>query len=312
MTPTTLQPCAVREETPCAGRQEFPRRLGPWELVRLVAEGGQAEIYQARPTQGPPNQVPAYALKLLKANWHDDARAAGLLRREAAVGRHVSHPHLVPILASVTRHSPYYLVMPWLEGATLAQRLAAGQQFDLPVVLWIARQAAEALDALWTAGWMHGDIKPGNLMLSAESHVTLIDLGFARHCDETTSVLNRYVLGTCYYMAPEMLTSALRPDIRSDIFSLGVVLYETLTGRLPYPAQTLTELVSLHHQTRPVDLRKLVPCVPADVARLIREMLAKDPFRRPQTPRDLIERVAALEIATFSERHVDLRAGQAA
>jgi serine/threonine-protein kinase len=196
--------------------------------------------------------------------------------------------------------------MPWLEGATLDERLAAGQRFDLPQVLWIARQAAEALDALNQAGWMHGDVKPGNIMISPEGHATLLDLGFARRGDETGSAVDRCVLGTFHYIAPEFLTSTLRADIRSDIYSLGGVLFRILTGRLPFESADLADLASQHKQSLPPNLHRLVPHLPAGVARLVHNMLAKDPLRRPQSPRELIEILARLEIECFSERSAAL------
>ena len=135
------------------------------------------------------------------------------------------------------------MVMPWLEGASLGARLAEGQQFGVPEALWIVRQTAEALDALHTAGWMHGDVTPGNIHVSPTGHVTLLDLNFARRRDEFGSAVDRPIMGTCGYMAPEYLTSALRPDIRSDIYSLGAVLFEILAGRRPYAGETLAATV---------------------------------------------------------------------
>ena len=267
----------------------------------MAAAGSLAAIYRARPT-GATDRPAAYALKMLHARWRNDARAAQFLAREAEVGRSVSHPHVVPVLAAHVSRAPRYVVMPWLEGATLQSHLAGGRQFDPPEALWFARQAAEGLDALHRADWMHGDIKPGNLFLSPEGHVTLLDLGFARRPDETGSAVDRCVLGTCNYLAPEWITSTLRADIRSDIYSLGAVLFEMLSGRAPFAGQDLAEVATQHRQARPPDLQRLVPYLPHEVAQLVRQMLAKDPLRRPQTPRELAERLADLEIATFSER----------
>jgi len=173
---------------------------------------------------------------------------------------------------------------------------------DLPVALWMARQVVEALEALHAAGWMHGDVKPGNVFVSPEGHVTLLDLGFARRRDETGSAVDRLLTGTCNYMAPELITSALRADIRSDVYSLGVVLFELLAGRLPFTGESLAELATKHRQSRPPNLRRLAPHLPQAVVELVQQMLAKDPLRRPQTPRELIDRLVGLEIATFSER----------
>ena len=115
--------------------------------------------------------------------------------------------------------------------------LGCGTTIEISKALWIVRQTAEALDALHAAGWMHGDVTSGNIRVSPAGHVTLIDLSFARRREEIGSAADRPIMGTCSYVAPECLTSALRPDIRSDIYSLGVVLFEILSGSLPYLAQ---------------------------------------------------------------------------
>lgn len=284
------------------GLGDTATRVGPWELVSLAAEGVLARVYRARPAGARRDVAASYALKVLRHEWDNDRRAVELIRREAIVGRQVANPHVVPVLAAGTGEPPYYVVTPWLEGVSLATRLAQGDRFDLPVALWIARQIAEALDGMAAAGWMHGDVKPANIMISPNGHATLIDLGFARHRDEGGSIIERYVAGTCRYAAPELLTSALRPDIRSDIYSLGVVLYEMLAGRLPFQAQTLAELAEQHQRARPLKLRVLVPSLPRAVAGLVHQMLAKEPLRRPQTPREAAAKLAALEIETFSER----------
>ncbi len=280
----------------------FPRQVGEWELVGLAGEGSLSQVYLARPADSASDRPALHALKMLHPHWEDDPKAVSLFRREAAVGRMVAHPHLIPILSANVLESPYCVVMPWLEGSTLARHLTAGESLDPPVALWIARQVAEALEALHSAGWMHGDVKPGNTFISPEGHVTLLDLGFARRPDETGSVVDRCVMGTCNYIAPETITSALRTDIRSDIYSLGAMLFEMLSGRLPFLGNDLAELAMQHKQAAVPDLRRLAPHLPTGIVRLVREMLAKEPLRRPQTPREVIDRLAALEIDTFAQR----------
>ena len=224
-----------------------------------------------------------------------------MLAREAEVGHQVSHPHLIAILESQLKRAPQFLVMPWLEGATLQSYATSRHMLDPPAVLWIARQTAEALAALDQAGWRHGDVKPSNVFLSPRGHVTLLDLGLARHRDEKTEGPPA-IAGSGYYLAPEHASSAHRPDIRSDIYSLGVVLYQLLAGRLPLEGETLEQMVAAHKQTAPVNLRRVAPHVPRRVAELVHRMLAKDPLRRPQSPAELVAELVRLEIATFSER----------
>jgi len=285
-----------------SGCLPVPCRIKEWELVELVAEGTLARIFRARAAGSPADRPAPYALKILRPEWEDDPRAVGLLRREAWVGRTVMHPHLVSVLSCSVSRPPHFVVMPWLSGLTLEVHLASGRRLDLPVALWTARQVAEALDALSAAGWMQGDVKPSNVLISPHGHVTLLDLSFARRTPETNSVVDRCVMGTFNYLAPEMISSALRADIRSDIYSLGAMLFEMLSGRLPYEGADLAELATQHKQAPAPDLRRLVPHLPNGVVHLVRQMLAKQPLRRPHTPRELVERLVRLEIETFAER----------
>lgn len=279
-----------------------PLCVGEWELTQLIAEGSFSRVYRARPAGSAAAEPGCYAVKVLRPELEEDRRAAALPRQEARVGRSVRHPHVVSILQASVGRSPRYVVMPYLEGATLRSQLDAAGPIDLPAALWFVRQAAEGLEALHAAGWVHGDIKPGNIHFSPEGHVTLLDLAFARRADQPCSVLDRCIAGTAPYLAPELFTSALRGDIRSDLYSLGVVLYELLAGQLPLLGESLAELAGQHCEARPRPLRQVVPQVPEPAASLVHRMLAKDPMRRLQTPRELIDQLVRLEIATFTHR----------
>lgn len=300
---------SVRTTTARAARvgdsPRTPGRLGSWELVGPIAEGQLATIYAARPADSPAQQPAGYALKVLRPEWQDDSRGLAILAREVQVGRQVTHPHLVPILAAGLNEPPYYLAMPLLEGRSLAEHLSGQQPLDLPLAFWIARQAAQAIEALNGAGWMHGDVKPSNVMVSTNGHATLVDLGFARHQSERNSIADRPILGTIRYIAPEMIYSAAGGDIRSDVYSLGVTLFEMLTGRVPFDSEDVAELAAQHRQELPGDLRSLAPHLPVRAARLVHHMLAKEPLRRP-LPADVVDRLAALEIETFAERCLDV------
>ena len=276
--------------------------LDRWELVHRVAEGSWAEVYRARPADGAPAAA-AYCLKRLKPGCEADSQAISLLRREARVGRAVTSPHLVPVLETHVEQAPFFVVMPWIEGATLAvlQASATERTVPLPTALWIARQVAEALTALDAAGWTHSDVKPANIMVSPAGHATLLDLAFARRPDDEDRSRECFIAGTPWYMAPETLLSTMRPDIRSDIYSLGAVLYEMLAGRLPFTATDAAELITAHRQAEPPNVRELAPDVPKTVAALLHEMLSKEPLRRPQSPAEVVKRLTALEIESFGD-----------
>ncbi|MEM9186987.1 MAG: serine/threonine-protein kinase [Planctomycetota bacterium] len=277
-------------------------RMGPWQLVRLLGEGALTRVYLARPLDTP-EAVPAYAVKALRREWWNDASAIATLRREAHVGGSVSHPHVATVLSSQLAQPPFFLVSPRLPGETLAEKLAAGRRPSLPQALWIARQAAEALAALHTAtGMIHGDVKPANLMVSPAGHATLIDLGACQTPREARAWPDRPVVGTLHYIAPEMVTSTYGGDRRSDLYSLGVTLYEMLAGARPFDAEDPAELITLHREAKPRCLRDARPDAPKPVASLVHRLLAKDPMRRPATPEEVAEALVRLEIASFAVR----------
>ncbi len=285
-----------------SGEPSILSRLGQWELVEKAAEGKLADIYLARPGGSNARATAPYAIKILKKEWEADQRAVQMIRREALAGRLVSHPHLISVLSAGTSSPPYYVVMPWLTGATLGSVLARGKPLAAPDALWIARQVADALGALHAASWMHGDVKPNNIFVSPEGHATLLDLGFARRTDRSEPALERCLAGTGHYMAPEALSPALGVDIRSDLYSLGATLYEMLSGEPPFTGLSAAELARQHREARPARLEDVVGRLPPDAGLLLRQMLAKQPVRRPQTPREVVQRLVRAEIATLAER----------
>jgi serine/threonine-protein kinase len=270
-------------------------------LERVIGGGPTATVFQARPADGYPSPA-RHAVKVLGAAWQDNALAVGFFRREATVGRRLSHRHLISVLAAEVDEPPFHFVMPFLAGRTVDERMAMGETISLPHALWIARQAAEALDAIHRAGYLHGDVKPANLMLSAGGHTTLLDLGFVRELEETGSVLDRPVAGTINYLAPELLTSTMRADERSDLYSLGATLYEMLCGRPPLAAGSLAELAEVQQRGDMPDVRALSPQVPGEVAELVRALLTRDPLRRPRRAAEVVRRLIGLEIRTLAER----------
>jgi eukaryotic-like serine/threonine-protein kinase len=279
----------------------LPTEAGDWRLEGLLGEGALARVFRACPVASPLGSPAPYALKLLHSRWEDRPEAVALLRREAKVGRAVIHPHVVPVLAAHVHEPPYFVVMPRLVGQTLAARLSGGP-LPAALALWIARQTAEALDAIHRQGYLHGDVKPANILIAPSGHVTLLDLGFARRFDETGSAVNRLVLGTINYLAPELLVSALRADERTDIFSLGVVLFEMFAGRPPLVARDLTELLRMQNEYRPPNLRATRPELPSSLSSLVGRMLFKEPLRRPQSMGEVFEQLVRLEIDALADR----------
>jgi len=271
--------------------------------VRTLGEGNFTRVYLARPADGPQSQPAAYVVKVLRKEWWRDPQAIEMQRREAWVGSKASHPNLLPVLSASVQEPPFYVVTPRLEGAPLAQVIADQEQLAIPLALWIGRQVAEALIALFEAtGMIHTDVKPANILISRAGHATLIDFGFVQTPAEASQWATRPLAGTLAYIAPEMVTSALAAGPRSDIYSLGVTLYEMLTGRRPWDSDDPGELATLHREAKPTDIRTLRPDVPPAVAELVHSMLAKDSLRRPGSASELATRLMRLEIDCFSLR----------
>ena len=278
-------------------------RIGPWQLVRLLSESELSRVYFARPADSAPESPAAYVVKVLRKEWWRDAHAIEMQRRAAGVGRTVSHPNLLPVLSAGVEQPPFYLVSPRLAGRTLAAVLDEQRRLPLAVALWIARQIAEALDALHTSARMiHADVKPANIIVGAGGHATLIDLGFAHTPAEACHWSSRPVYGTLNYMAPEALTSSLSASPQSDAYSLGVTLYEMLAGGLPFVGRDAEQLVRQHREAQPECIRARRPETPKPVASLVHRLLAKEPMRRPESAAAVAAELVRLEIECFAAR----------
>ena len=308
---TAQSPQVFTRHNYVAAEQPVLGRMGPWQLVRLLAESNFTRVYQARPVEThsieddtqSAYRPAAYVVKVLRKEWWREPQAIEMQRREAWVGAKVSHPHLLPVLSASVEEPPFYVVTPKLEGMTLAQIVSQQAPLAVPRALWIARQVAEGLDALYEAtGMIHTDVKPANILISPLGHATLIDFAFVQTPIEASRWATRPLAGTLAYIAPELLTSALAAGPRSDIYSLGVTLYETLSGRRPWESDDPGELATLQREAKPADLRSIRPDTPEAVAELVHSMLAKDPLRRPATARELATRLVRLEIESFSLR----------
>ena len=238
-----------------------------------------------------------YVLKKLRQEFIDDPIAIDTVRREALAGRRISHPHLVSVLADHSHAAPHYVVLPRLEGATVAQAIDGVGAITIPQALWIARQVAEALAVIHENGMIHCDVKPGNIFVAPTGHATLFDLGFVSDWGQTLSPA--VLRGTMAYIAPEMLTSSTAAGPWSDVYSLGITMFEMLTGKLPFHHTRAARMAESHLRDVPPSPRTYVPNLPRSVAQLIERMLAKVPERRPD---DVVDQLRRLEIETFGLR----------
>jgi serine/threonine-protein kinase len=276
--------------------------LHRWQLGQLLAEGRWTRVLEARPLEGDERLPPAYALKTLREDVPAVSIAIAGLRRHAQAGARLSCPHLAPVLVAHLHTPPHYLLMPLLEGASLRRHLAArGPAFGLAETLWIVRQIALGLQNLHEAGWLHGDLKPENIFLSPAGHATLLDFGLARQRNTPECVSTGRWTGTLAYAAPETILPDQPLTPAMDIYGLGVVLYELLTGQLPFAHANPEDMAAAHLTALAPDIVPLRSEISPRLARLVRKMLSKEALRRPTTD-ELLPWLTELEIEHFAAR----------
>jgi serine/threonine protein kinase len=243
------------------------------------------------------------ALKLPREQWPEHADAVRLLRREARVLRTVRHPHLVRLLDSHVTGAPYFLALELLNGESLRARLQRDYALDLRTAVWIARQTAEALVALHRAGYVHADVKPDNIQLVDPGTTVLMDLGFAHRPGETLALTGEHlVLGTANYLAPELCADVPDDGPAADWFSFGVLLFEMLTGTLPYPSGTLAETLAHHRQGEASGrVGDRAADWPPRLTALVEGLLSRSPSARPRAAL-VVHELIALEIAALGLR----------
>jgi serine/threonine protein kinase len=269
-----------------------------YELHQCLGGGPLTQVYVATESE---SDVPC-AVKVLRKESQDDLAAIKLLQREARAGLAVTHPNLVRIIYTHVLRRPYFLVMEWLPGQSLRQRLLTERHLSLAETLWIARQIAEAMASLHRAGFIHGDIKPDNIHLVKNGSAKLIDLGFAHRLGENATWIRQgYLLGTADYLAPELCSSDLLADESVDLFSFGVTLYEMLAGRLPYPTGTMGQILKRHQCDPPTDIRQFTDELPLALVTLVERLLSRVPENRPRALR-VVQQLITLEIATLRWR----------
>ncbi|MCM2316997.1 MAG: serine/threonine-protein kinase [Thermoanaerobaculia bacterium] len=282
---------------------ESGRKIGPYEIVSLAGAGGMGEVYRARDTR----LDRAVAIKVLPAGLGANAEFRERFEREARAISAFSHPHICALYDVGNIDGIEYLVMEYLEGETLAERLARGPLPTSQIVRFGA-QIAEALQKAHRTGIMHRDLKPGNIMITA-SGAKLLDFGLAKLTqpevliDDVTQrkPLTREgaIVGTFRYMSPEQLEGKSL-DHRTDIFSLGVVLYEMATGQHPFQGDSQASLIAAILSNDPPPIRTIQPSIPPALERIIHTALEKNPDERWQTAQDIARQLRWISETSLS------------
>jgi serine/threonine protein kinase len=271
------------------------RTVSHYRVVGKLGLGGMGVVYDAE-DQKLPRRV---ALKFLAEELADDPDATRRLRREAATIALLNHPNICTIYEIDEHEGRPFIAMERLDGTTLKVYMAR-KTLDTAEIAEIATQISEALSVAHAKSIIHRDIKPGNIFIGEQGHVKVLDFGLARRlrptdadaCLEGSTIPGR-PLGTASYMAPERILQ-LPLDARSDLFSLGVVIYEMATGRLPFTAASTGETVTNILEKDPVPLTQLSPDRPRKLEKIVRTLLSKRADDRYQSATDLQGDLASL------------------
>ncbi|MFO0574401.1 MAG: protein kinase [Polyangia bacterium] len=277
---------------------------GRWRLLRKIGEGGMGRVFEAEHVEIPRR----VAIKILHAVYSRTPEVVARFRNEAKAASKIGHPNIVEITDSgTTVDGSFYFVMELLEGVDLAERLKNEQRLPVEESLGIAVQVAQALSAAHQVNIVHRDLKPENIFLIPRdgnpNFVKVLDFGIAKSLSETSEkklTSHGMAMGTPEYMAPEQ-AAGKSSDGRADIYSLGAVIYEMLSGRAPIEGENLMEILMRKATEDPVDLSQLRPDAPVAVSQSVMRMLSRTPEARPQSMAE-----AATELSRLL---TDLQAG---
>jgi eukaryotic-like serine/threonine-protein kinase len=272
---------------------------GRYELGRIIGRGGMAEVHAAH-DRLLDREV---AVKLLRARFREDAAFTARFHDEARHVARLAHPNLVVVHDTGTEDGEPYIVMERIRGRTLQQAIDAGGLTE-DRALQVSADVCGALGYAHRNGLVHRDVKPGNIMLAEDGSVKVTDFGIARAISDETVTVTAAVLGTAAYLSPEQ-AQGRRVDARSDLYSLGIVLYELLTGSVPFTGESAVAVALQHVRATPEAPRRLRPAVTRGAETIALRLLEKDPDRRYQQADDV--RVD-LERARRGEPPLPLRA----
>ncbi|MEO6124526.1 MAG: protein kinase [Ilumatobacteraceae bacterium] len=261
-----------------------------YRLERKFAQGGMAEVWLAT-DMSLSRQV---AVKILKSTLATDPVVAERFRREAITVARLSHPNIVAVHDTIDYEGRQAVVMQLINGKSLRQLLDEQKRLSPELTMHIGQCVASALDAAHTAGLVHRDVKPGNILITPDGRVLLADFGIAKGLASTDDLTSENVMmGTAKYLSPEQVRGR-KLDGRADLYALGLVLYECLAGRVPFLGESDADTALARLQRDPTDLARLHPSLPYGLSELIHSLLARNPDDRPDSGGDLRNRLTRI------------------
>jgi RIO-like serine/threonine protein kinase len=263
---------------------------GRYALHEEIGAGATGTVFKARDTL-----LDSWvAVKLLKPEYTTDRHAVDRVRKEILLSRDIAHPNIVRTYHLATFPGGTYITMQWIDGTTLAKIIEEHGPLEVETSLDMAVKLAAALAAAHESGILHRDLKPGNILIDEGGEPHLADFGLARLIGDLGVTQQGVFVGTPHYASPEQVALDTL-DERSDIYSLGLVIFEMATGERPFTADSTPEILAMHRSTPPPDAARLRPELPGELVALITRCLAKDPADRVPSAKDLtraLERIA--------------------
>lgn len=257
------------------------RVLGAYRLLERIGKGGMGEVYRAQHIQIGREA----AVKVLPANLATDEDFLRRFKREASSAASLAHPNILQVYDYGEQDGTPYLVMPYIRGGTLKDRIEGGKAPASQMTKYLT-EVADALDYAHRKGIIHRDVKPANILIDEDDRAYLSDFGIAKALEGNDNLTQAGVgVGTPEYMAPEQAQG--RADPRSDLYALGIMVYQMLTGQVPFTGNTTVEVLMKHLQ-EPVPLSSLRGAVAQQFGPILQRALAKDPNQRYQSGRELM------------------------
>ena len=256
---------------------------------RLLGRGGMGAVYMGRQIS---LDRPA-AIKILKSDLTSNPEFVKRFNREAALLARIVDNHVVQIFGAGEAEGQHYYAMEYVEGEDYASRVKSGHKFSIEEVLKVGESVGIALQMAWRHRIVHRDIKPSNILLTKDNETKVMDFGLAKN-PESDLTASEVIMGTAKYMSPEQATGGAC-DIRSDLYSLGVVLYELAAGQPPFVGEGATAIMYQHVHKPPTPPRQLNPAIPVPVEAMILRLMAKDPEARYPTPEALVSAIRGIQ-----------------